>query len=487
MVAKPRIMQIRVHRLHRHAIAPKVATQLAGEEPCWELACPRTFEVTWNGGSEAEDLEIKLAEAEEDEPPFVVSELGHGVLTFHAGCQIKTTEPYSLWLGAPAGSPKDGIAPIERLLDTAQLPGTVTVHWQLTRPHETIRFAAGESFARLRLHPGSGTGPLELVRAESDETSALEQEVARLAEAGALDAVFERLRTQPGPGAAAPEQAESPASGSGLPFGCFETIDGRLDLRSFEPDFFLADRFRAPFIDALRAHGQLQLRDYYLVDERRLAFLSVPKVACTAIKLALVKARGLAVPADKSLHQHVHVLPSWHREYGKLGPAQAGYHRFAFVRNPFDRLVSCYRSKILFQPTPAQSRPLYASYFFSLPTNGPFDDFARRIAKIPDALADGHFKSQYSLLYEQGRLMVDELGRFERFDADWRSLAERHGLEPVLEMSNESNRTAGGHGDYRHYYTEELVQLIYERYRRDVHTFGYQADYEELLAFARGR
>mgnify|MGYP002140614824 CR=1 FL=1 len=114
------------------------------------------------------------------------------------------------------------------------------------------------------------------------------------------------------------------------------------------------------------------------------------------------------------------------------------------------------------------------------------DEFVRRVAAIPDALADNHFKSQHALLYERGVLMVDEVGRFEQLDAHWTALAERFGLEPGLRVSNVS-KGKRGNDDFREYYTEELVQLVYERYRKDVHTFGYEADHQALLAFVRER
>lgn len=457
-----------------------------GGGQCWELVCPHAFEVTWNGGPRPEDLEIRVEGAEEIELPFVGSDLGHGVLTFHPGYQLKTDDPYALWVDGPTGPPKDGIAPLERLVDTTHLPCTLAAHWQLTRAHHTVRFAAGEPFARLRLHPRPrpGTHPLEVTRVEHADAAAHARDLVRMVDTRALDGVFLRLGAEASPRPAAPRAR--PASAS-LPPGCFDTIDGPLDLRSFAPGFFHPDRFRSLFAEALRDHGQVQLRDLFIVDERRLVFLSVPKVACTAIKLALAKARGLEIPADASLEQHIHVHPSWHREHGTLRPAQDGYHRFAFVRNPFDRLVSCYRSKILFRPSPTQRLSIYESYYFSLPSNIAFDDFARRVAAIPDALADNHFKSQYALLYERDELMVDEVGRFEHLDEHWRSLAERFGLDPVLRVSNDSKHKPGAHGDFRQYYTEELVQLVYERYRKDVHTFGYEADYRELLALARER
>lgn len=480
-------MKIHAHRLHGHAIAPRAVERPERGGRGWELVCPHAFEITWNGGPRPEDLEIRVEGTNEDEPSFVQSQLGHGVLTFHPGYQFKTEEPYALWVGGPTGAPKDGIALLESLVDATHLPCTVAVHWQLTRAHHTLRFAAGEPFAQLQLHPRPrpGTIPLAVARIEHADESAHAQDLVRMVDTTALDSVFLRLGAEKSLRPAAPRPAE--AATDPLPPGCFDTIDGRLDLRRLAPDFFRRDRFLAQFEDALRSYGEVQRREFFVIDERSLVFLSVPKVACTAIKLALAKARGIEVPADKSLEQHVHVLSSWHREQGTLRPAQDGHHRFAFVRNPFDRLVSCYRSKILFRESPTHRVPLYEGYFFSLPVNIAFDDFARRVAGIPDALADNHFKSQYALLHERGELLVDELGRFEHLDEHWRSLAERYGLDPVLGVSNESKRQPGVHGDFRRYYTEELVQLVYERYRRDVHTFGYEAAYQELLAFARER
>lgn len=480
-------MKIHAHRLHGQAAALRVVERVDGRGRCWELVCPHAFEVTWNGGPRPEDLEIHVEGADAGEPVFVRSQHGHGVLTFHPGYQFKTEEPYALWVGGPTSASKDGIAPLESLVDATHVPSTVAVHWQLTRAHHPLRFAAGEPFARLRLHPRPrpGTLPLTVARVEYTDDSAHAQDFVRMVDTTALDGVFQRLGAEVALRPAAPHPAEEAASP--LPPGCFDTIDGRIDLRRFAPGFFHPDRFRPLFADALRNHRQVQLRDFFVVDELALVFLSVPKVACTAIKLALARARGLKIPADERFEQHIHVHPSWHREQGSLRPAQDGYHRFAFVRSPFDRLVSCYRSKILFRASPTHRTPLYEGYYFSLPINIAFDDFARRVAAIPDALADNHFKSQYALLHERGELLVDEVGRFERIDEHWRLLAEKHGLDPVLGVSNDSKGKAGVHGDYRQYYTEELVQLVYERYRSDVHTFGYEDEYRELLAFARER
>jgi hypothetical protein len=159
--------------------------------------------------------------------------------------------------------------------------------------------------------------------------------------------------------------------------------------------------------------------------------------------------------------------------------------RFSFVRNPFDRLVSCYRGKIIFARTPKTRTPLYHDYFFALPVNISFADFAQRVSRIPDALADSHFKSQYALLYSGEELQVDYVGKFEQLDRDWQPIAEKYQLDPLLSHANVSKNKPGCQSDYRLYYTEALVKLVYERYRKDVHLFGYEEEYKQLLAFVR--
>ena len=129
--------------------------------------------------------------------------------------------------------------------------------------------------------------------------------------------------------------------------------------------------------------------------------------------------------------------------------------------------------------------PPLSIIFFSLPTYIGFADFAEWVGKIPDPLADNHFKSQYALLYDEGQALVDYVGKYEQLDKDWQLIAAKHTLDPQLEYSNSSKKNPGCHEDYRLYYTEPLVQLVYERYRKDVEMFGYERDYEQLLEFVR--
>jgi hypothetical protein len=115
----------------------------------WQLCCPRAFEATWNGGPHAEDVEIRFDQTPEQAPIFVRSQLGGGMLSFHTGYQMLTAEKQMLWVRGPINAPKDGLYPLESLLDTSLLPATIVVHWKFARPNQTVRFAAGQPFCAI--------------------------------------------------------------------------------------------------------------------------------------------------------------------------------------------------------------------------------------------------------------------------------------------------------------------------------------------------
>ena len=62
-------------------VAANLALNSAGERG-WDLLCPYAVEVTWNGGPNPEDIDIRLDRPPDDAPAFVQSYLGQGLLTF---------------------------------------------------------------------------------------------------------------------------------------------------------------------------------------------------------------------------------------------------------------------------------------------------------------------------------------------------------------------------------------------------------------------
>jgi glycosyltransferase involved in cell wall biosynthesis len=178
----------------------------------FDLLCPQAFEATWNGGPNAEDVEIICTA---DASQGFVQSGGEGRLMFHPGIQFKTESDQVLWARGPSGpsgpsdAPKDGLAPLETMIDSSVLPCTLTLSWRFTRPGQAVHFAAGEPFCRVLPYPKSGLQEVALEVVRPDDEDAFAWELQRMIDAPALAGVFERLGKRPGEGAPA-DPAEIP-------------------------------------------------------------------------------------------------------------------------------------------------------------------------------------------------------------------------------------------------------------------------------------
>nr|VFK68473.1 MAG: Sulfotransferase family protein [Candidatus Kentron sp. UNK]VFK73604.1 MAG: Sulfotransferase family protein [Candidatus Kentron sp. UNK] len=224
-------------------------------------------------------------------------------------------------------------------------------------------------------------------------------------------------------------------------------------------------------------------REFLVFDDRRAVYLVVSKVACTSIKHAIAHSYGISSETVMGIHDG----QLWRRELGCAEGIDKDYFRFAFVRDPFDRLVSCYRDKIIFAGDGQDNTDVPYFEHFSInriEAGIDFGAFVAVVAGIDDAQADRHFRSQYAALYEDGALCVDFVGKFENLAEDWARIAKRLNFSPTLASLNESRHKKAPNikKDYREYYTPEIADMVYARYQNDVHAFGYEAAYQALRA-----
>ena len=148
---------------------------------------------------------------------------------------------------------------------------------------------------------------------------------------------------------------------------------------------------------------------------------------------------------------------SWHYSIEQY----ADYFKFAFVRNPWDRLVSGWKNKV----SRKNVLGLEVDQFEKLQDFECFVDF---IAESDLRLNNVHFRSQVGLIDVE---RLDLVARFERFSEDMRKVMEALEI-PVTSIpwrNKSSNRRP-----YRSYYTERTRDLVAELYRDDIETFGYE-------------
>lgn len=112
-----------------------------------------------------------------------------------------------------------------------------------------------------------------------------------------------------------------------------------------------------------------------------------------------------------------------------------------------------------------------------------FEEFAFWICQINDELAEGHFVSQYRILFSEHDLYpkIDFIGKLESVATDWAYIQEKTGL-PDLGHFNQTAKD-----DWRDYYDVKTAKRVYKRYRKDIEAFGYEGEYEKLLSYCKSK
>ena len=114
----------------------------------WEALTHCGFSARWNGGRLAEDVEIIVDEgAHPDWTPVAL--FGMGTITFHIAGLFRTPPGWNLWVGGPPNFARDGIVPLNGIIETDWSPYSFTMNWKLTRPDHWVRFDAGEAFCHM--------------------------------------------------------------------------------------------------------------------------------------------------------------------------------------------------------------------------------------------------------------------------------------------------------------------------------------------------
>jgi hypothetical protein len=104
----------------------------------WEILLPGAIEAEWNGGIELSDITVETRDPDGKADKLALSHFGHGILTFPINYLFRTEPGVALWARGAPNSPKDGIAPLEGIVETDWASFTFTMNWQFTRPGRVV-------------------------------------------------------------------------------------------------------------------------------------------------------------------------------------------------------------------------------------------------------------------------------------------------------------------------------------------------------------
>lgn len=211
-------------------------------------------------------------------------------------------------------------------------------------------------------------------------------------------------------------------------------------------------------------------------------YVETPKVACSTIKLTLQRTELEDENFIRRNFEDIH-----NRSYSPLLSLQQipdfdqllqndNYYRFCFVRNPYTRLLSSYLDKIKSIGSNQRTKLISKSKVVNEVSEKDitFEEFVSLIEKQKPFVMDNHWRQQYYCTY-QDSISYDFIGRFESYNEDFDIILDKLGASKYYKR--ESRHQTGSSDLLKNYYTEDLLERVYDLYKIDFDKFGYSSSF----------
>lgn len=204
--------------------------------------------------------------------------------------------------------------------------------------------------------------------------------------------------------------------------------------------------------------------------KRKILFIHIPRTGGQSIEHFLFPSYNFNASENQS------IMYGWNNKIGWLNHMTCNeiktygylsdnrykqYFKFAFVRNPWERLISEYAWKF--------------NDDFSLFRQFCVDILEMNYKKWAGSYRDHlafmqHIKAQHEYIYDNsGNLEIDFLGKYENFNRDFYNICEKTYLkykEPHCINKSE-------HKYYTYYYDKQTKELVNRIYKDDIEIFNY--------------
>ena len=185
-------------------------------------------------------------------------------------------------------------------------------------------------------------------------------------------------------------------------------------------------------------------------------WIQIPKCASSTIR------RVLNEHTTKDLHSH----NEWEKiEYTEQ---HAELFTFIFVRNPFDRLVSCYYDKIVCHERWSNIKRQSDSIHYMIDNKFNFHQFIEKITTDFYG-TDDHWMNCTNFIPKNHKNNMF-IGKCENLQSDFNYVCKKIKIPSfTLPSANKTN-----HKHYTEYYNNETRKLVEERYADDLINFEYK-------------
>lgn len=213
--------------------------------------------------------------------------------------------------------------------------------------------------------------------------------------------------------------------------------------------------------------SELPLRSVFL-PKSKVIYICNSKVAGSSIIQSLLTIDPEAGPDIKADHN----LPASRRRISSIRDSKGfldciydkDSFKFAFVRNPYTRILSCFRDKIV-----SGRQPRFRAHL-GFPQRGEVSlfEFLERVSLQRIESMNRHWRPQFALIPESIELSF--LGRFERLNVDLQVVYEKIGIEKSKVKTRDTHKTDTGNTINL---SNREITLINKIYSRDFSRFNY--------------
>lgn len=221
-------------------------------------------------------------------------------------------------------------------------------------------------------------------------------------------------------------------------------------------------------------------KGFYLIPRSGgIAYLNMPKAGCSSILRALAQLRsseafpvpeGMAPDGSDPIHgfwpptAHLEwFYRRWPLDFPRL---PAGMLTFTFVRNPYARLLSFYKSKVIAGQSPID----YYERRLGIKRGASLEDVVIRITSADPQELEHHASPQSSILFGEAGPRAAYVGKIEHAEQDWNVIRGLTGIQTNLGRANAIPSRSDSA------FTPALRDRVYDYFKDDFELFGYSRD-----------